>query len=538
MGKNVTTRQWSTILAVGGLALALLLVAMDQTIVATALPRIAADLHGFSLYSWVTTAYLLAETAIIPIASKLGDLFGRKWVMITGVAVFIGCSALCGLAPNMMWLVIFRGLQGLGGGSIFSTVFTLVADIFPNPLRRARYQGLFGGVFAVASVIAPFVGGILTDTLSWRAIFYVNLPLGLLALAVLPHVLPMSERVKHAPIDFLGAVTSVITIVSLLLALTFVGNGASWTSAQVVIGLAVAAVGLALFIPIEMRAAEPIVPMRLLRNRTLLTVTGVLFLFGAAMFGVTIYIPLFVQAVLGQSATSSGTILLPLVLTMSLMSIVTGLLVGRLGSLRTWIISGMVLFTVGAFFMSRLGVGTSYVLISVYLFIIGIGLGMTLPSATLAVQTDVDQKDLGSATSMTQFIRSIGSTVGTAVIAWLVTSNYSRNLVTHAPKGTPSSLLTLLASPNALTSASSQAALKAAARAAHATNLVESLLAAARTALSAGIHDGMLFVLGCGVLAVLTALLLPRITLKKTQREDKAVRAEDEASLVNELVAP
>jgi branched-subunit amino acid transport protein AzlD len=163
---------------------------------------------------------------------------------------------------------------------------------------------------------------------------------------------------------------------------------------------------------------------------------------------------------------------------------------------------------------------------------------MTLPSATLAVQTDVDQKDLGSATSMTQFIRSIGSTVGTAVIAWLVTSNYSRNLVTHAPKGTPSSLLTLLASPNALTSASSQAALKAAARAAHTTNLVESLLAAARTALSAGIHDGMLFVLGCGVLAVLTALLLPRITLKKTQREDKAVRAEDEASLVNELVAP
>jgi len=535
MARNLTPPGRGTLLAIGGLGLVLLLVAMDQTVVATALPRIAADLHGFSLYSWVTTAYLLTETTSIPIASKLGDLYGRKWVTIAGVVLFIGFSALCGLAPNMLWLVICRGLQGLGGGSIFSTVFTLIADIFPDPVNRARYQGLFGGVFAFASVVAPFIGGILTDKLSWHWIFYINLPLGLLALAVLPRVLPMNERVKNARIDVLGAISSVIGIVALLLALTAVGDGASWTAPYVLIELAIGLVGIGLFIPIELHAAEPIVPMRLFHNRTISVVTIVLFIFGAGMFGVTIYVPLFVQDVLGQSATGSGTILLPLVLTMSLMSIVAGQLVGRLGSLRIWIIGGMVLFSIGAFLMSTIGVETSYALISGYLFLIGMGLGMTLPSTTLAVQTDVDHMDLGSATSMTQFIRSIGSTVGTAVIAWLVTSNYTQNLATHAPKGTPSSLLSLLASPNALTNASSQAALKATAAAAHVSNLVEPLLTAARTALSTGIATGMLFVFGCGVLAVLTAFLLPHIPLNKTPN-DKTGHTEDESTSTSAVV--
>ena len=527
MDTNSSSSQRNTLLATGGLVLVLLLVAMDQTIVATALPRIAADLHGFSLYSWVTTAYLLTATAAIPLAGKLGDLYGRKWVTVIGVAIFVGFSCLCGLAPNMLWLAIFRGAQGLGGGAIFSTVFALVADIFPDPVRRARYQGIFSSVFAFASVIAPFVGGILTDSISWRAIFYVNLPLGLFALAVLPRVLPASRKVKEARIDWLGAISITTGIVAFLLALTSVGSGASWTAPQVLIELAVTVVSIGLFIPIEARAAQPIVPLSLFRNRTLLPVTGILFLYGAIMFGVTLYIPLFVQGVLGQSATGSGTILLPLVIMMSVTSILIGQIIGRIGSIRTFIVAGMALVTVGAFLLSTMGVGTSFLLVSAYLFITGIGLGATMPLTTLAVQSSVEKRDLGSATSMTQFIRSIGSTVGTALIAWVVTTNYRSLLTANAPSGASSSLLSILSSPNALISAASRSVLDAAAKMAGETKLVEPLLAAARSALSGGIHNGMLLVAGCGVLTVVIAAVLPRITFSKAQPKDIVVPPED-----------
>lgn len=520
MERTTTHADRGTLLAIAGLGLVLLLVAMDQMIVGTALPRIAADLNGFSLYSWVTTAYMLTETAVIPIAGKLGDLYGRKWITLVGVVLFMGCSALCGFAQNMLWLVICRGLQGLGGGIIFATVFTLVADIFPDPIRRARYQGIFSGVFAFASVVAPFIGGLLTDVFSWRWIFYINLPLGLLALVVLPRVLPMNERVKNARIDFLGTISMTIGVVALLLALTAVGDGTSWTAPQVLIGLAMGLVCIGLFIPIERRAAEPIVPLRLFGNRTLAVVTVVLFLFGAGMFGVTVYTPLFVQGVLGQTATGSGTVLLPLVLTMSVTGVLIGQFIGRLGSLRTWIMAGMGLFSLGAFLLSMMGTGTSSWQIGVYLFVIGVGLGLVMPLTTLAVQTASSRSDLGAATSMTQFIRSIGSTVGTAVTAWLVTTGYTNHLARSAPTGTPSSLLSSLTSPNVLTSSTARSALEAAARAAGKTDLVESLLATARSALNTGIHDGMLFMCGCGLLAMMVAGLLPRITINKAT-EDK-----------------
>lgn len=527
MDRTTTHSDKGAILAIAGLGLVLLLVAMDQTIVGTALPRIVADLHGFSLYSWVTTAYLLTETAVIPIASKLGDMYGRKWITIAGVALFIGCSALCGLAPNMLWLVICRGLQGLGGGTIFSTVFTLIADIFPDPIRRARYQGLFGGVFAFASVVAPFVGGILTDALSWHWIFYVNLPLGLFALAVLPRVLPLNDLVKNARIDFLGAISMTIGVVLLLLALTAVGDGASWTAPSVLIGLVLALVCAGLFLLIEQRAAEPIVPLRLFRNRTLSVITVVLFLFGIAMFGVVVYTPLFVQGVLGQTATGSGTILLPLVLTMSVVSILIGQMIGRLGSLRIFLMVGMGLLSLGAFLLSTMGSGTSSLQIGVYLFIIGVGLGLAMPLTTLAVQTVSSQSDLGAATSMTQFIRSIGSTVGTAVVAWLVTRGYTDHLDAASPTGTPSSLLSSLASPNVLISSAARNGLDAVAGATGTKSLIESLLAVARDALSLGIHDGMLFVAGCGMLAVCVVAVLPRINIKLTLESEN--RSEESA---------
>lgn len=275
-----------TIFAVAGLALVLFLVSLDQTVVGTAMPRIVADLRGFELYAWVTTAYLLAETAAIPIVGKLGDLYGRKWITVAGVAIFISTSALCGIAPNMLSLVIFRGLQGLGGGAIMATVFTLIADIFPNPTQRAKYQGVFFAVFAISSVVAPFIGGIITDALNWRWVFYVNLPLGLLALAVLPRVLPNTERVPNARIDFLGALVITVAVVGVLLALTWIGDGAAWNEPRVLASLVIGLVALAAFFPIEMRAPEPILPLGLFRNRALAVCSLLLLFSGVSMFGI------------------------------------------------------------------------------------------------------------------------------------------------------------------------------------------------------------------------------------------------------------
>src|SRR5919106_2213191 len=238
----------ATVLAVAGLMLALFLVALDQTVVGTALPKIIADLNGFEHYAWVTTAYLLASTAMIPVIGKLGDIYGRKWFIISGVAIFLAASALCGAAWGMTELILFRGLQGLGAGMIFSNIFTSVADIFPDPARRAKYQGVFFSVFALTSVIGPTMGGWITDNLSWRWVFYINLPLGVFSLFALPIVLPQSGQRRRAKIDFLGSATITASVVALLLALSWVGQGDAWDARRVVVGFAVSGVMLAAFI--------------------------------------------------------------------------------------------------------------------------------------------------------------------------------------------------------------------------------------------------------------------------------------------------
>src|SRR5918994_981872 len=250
-----------TVLAVAGLMLALFLVALDQTVVGTALPKIIADLDGFEHYAWVTTAYLLASTSMIPVIGKLGDIYGRKWFIIAGVALFLVASALCGAAWGMTELILFRGLQGLGAGMIFANIFTSVADIFPDPARRAKYQGVFFSVFALTSVIGPTMGGWITDNLDWRWVFYINVPLGVFSLFALPFVLPQSGQRRRARIDFLGSATITASVVALLLALSWVGEGDAWDATRVIIGFVISAILLAIFIPIELRAAEPVIPL-------------------------------------------------------------------------------------------------------------------------------------------------------------------------------------------------------------------------------------------------------------------------------------
>src|SRR5919199_4556663 len=256
MSRPKQTAGRGTALAMAGLMLALFLVALDQTVVGTALPKIIADLEGFERYAWVTTAYLLASAAMIPVIGKLGDIYGRKWFILGGIAIFLVGSALCGASWGMTELILFRGLQGLGAGFIFSNIFTSVADIFPDPGRRAKYQGIFFGVFALSSVVGPTLGGWITDNLDWRWVFYINLPLGIFSLFVLPIVLPQSGQRCRAKIDYLGAITITASVVALLLALSWVGQGDDWGATRVVVGFIISAVLLAAFIPIELRAAN------------------------------------------------------------------------------------------------------------------------------------------------------------------------------------------------------------------------------------------------------------------------------------------
>jgi EmrB/QacA subfamily drug resistance transporter len=503
-----------TVLAVAGLMLALFLVALDQTIVGTALPKIIADLNGFEHYAWVTTAYLLASTAMIPVIGKLGDIYGRKWFIIAGVALFLAASALCGAAWGMTELILFRGLQGLGAGMIFANIFTSVADIFPDPARRAKYQGLFFSVFALTSVIGPTLGGWITDNLSWRWVFYVNLPLGVFSLFALPIVLHQSARRFGVKIDFFGAATITASVVSLLLALSWVGEGYDWNATRVIIGFVVAGILLATFIPIELRASEPIIPLSLFKSRVFTSAALLMFMVGIAMFGIILYTPLFVQGVLGKTATGSGTVLTPLVLTMTAMGVVVGQIVARVKRIKPFMIFGAIVLTVGVYLLTTLDVNSSQTTVALFLVVVGLGLGPLMPSATLAVQSTVEKRLLGVATSATQFIRSLGSTVGTAVIGSLVTSGYADHLKNNAPAQAPGRLVTALKDPNALVSDRARNALDRVASAfPGGDQLVNQILQVARKGLSDSIHDGFVFTLVAVVFAIVAALLMKNIKL-------------------------
>ena len=502
------------ILAVGGLMLALFLVALDQTIVGTALPKIIADLDGFEKYAWVTTAYLLASTAMIPVIGKLGDIYGRKWFILGGIFIFLVGSALCGAAWGMTELILFRGIQGLGAGMIFANIFTSVADIFPDPARRAKYQGFFFSVFALSSVIGPTLGGWITDNLDWRWVFYINLPLGIFSLFALPFVLPQSGMRRRAKIDYLGAATVTSSVVALLLALSWVGEGDAWDAQRVVIGFIVAAVLFAAFVPIELRAKEPIIPFSLFKSRVFSSAALLMFLVGIGMFGIILYTPLFVQGVLGKTATGSGTVLTPLVFSMTGVGIIGGQVIARVKRIKPFTLFGTVLMSFGVYLLTTLDVGATQGKVALFLMVTGLGLGLIMPTATLAVQSTVEKSMLGVATSATQFIRSLGSTVGTAVIGSIVTKGYAENLKDNAPAQAPQRLVNALDNPNALVSDEARNALDRAVSAIPGgPQVLESVISTARQGLSDSIHNGFVFVLVAVIAAIAAALLMKNIHL-------------------------
>ncbi len=402
------------------LMLCVFLSALDSSIVANALPQVIADLHGFELYAWVTTGYLLASTAITPIGGKLGDRYGRKRVLIGGTLFFSGTTLFCGLAQSMPQLVALRTLQGVGGGVMTASVFAVMGQLLA-PADRARISGLITGVFSLAGVLGPIVGGFLTDAFSWRAVFYVNLPFAILALLVLWRLFPeIRYSAARRPIDVAGAITSVLGIVLLLLALSWGGREYAWNS-PMVIGLLCGGIAVAaLFVWIESRAEDPILPLALFRNDVVAISSTNSLAQSMAQICLALFVPLFAQGVLGVSATLSGTIMLPLLGAMLVSNLSAGFLIAHFGRYKLFAICGFTLMTVGFVALSMLGPSSPLVLLGVCLAIVGTGTGMVFPTLTLSYQSAVEFHELGVATALNQFCRSIGSTLGSALFGSLL----------------------------------------------------------------------------------------------------------------------
>src|SRR5437660_5332591 len=403
------------ILATAGTMLALLLAALDQTIVGTAIPRIVADLNGLDRLAWVTTAYLVTSTTMTPIAGKLGDLFGRKPFLLAGRIGFVAASALCGLSQNMTELIVARGVQGIFGGILFATVFTVIGDLFP-PDQRGRLAGLFGAVFGLSSIVGPTTGGFITDHWSWRWVFEVNIPVGIIAVIVVLVGLPyVRSKASWRDIDFWGALTLAAGVVPLLIALSITRDHA-WTSPEVVGLLALAAAMLAAFVFVEGRVKQPIVPLELFKNTTFTVSMIVGFLTAFGMFGSILFTPLVFQGVLGISATNSGALITPMMFGMLAPRTLTGFAMRRIKYYRFLGTLGVAVMIVGMYLLSLISPTTPEWRVVAALIVVGLGLGTTFPLYLTAVQVALPRKHMGVASSQIQFWRNLGGTVGSSIL--------------------------------------------------------------------------------------------------------------------------
>ncbi|PCE32896.1 MDR family MFS transporter [Burkholderia ubonensis] len=421
-------------LIIAALLLVMLLSALDQTIVSTALPTIVGELGGLDQLSWVVTAYLLSSTVVLPLYGKLGDLYGRKIVLQAAIVLFLAGSVLCGVAQDMTQLILLRALQGLGGGGLMVVTMAAIGDLIP-PDERGRYQGMFGGVYGLATIIGPLLGGFLVEHLSWRWIFYINLPLGFVALAVIGVAFkPHAAHVKHR-IDYLGAAFLATALTCIILFTSEGGSLLPWSSPQLWMTLVLGVVAIGGFVYEERLAAEPIMPLALFRHRTFVLCSLIGFVVGVALFGSVTFIPLYLQVVKGSTPSQAGMQLLPMMGGMLAMSVASGRLISRFGRYRAFPIAGTLVGGVAMALLSTLSLDTPLHTMYGYMALLGIGLGMVMPVLVLAVQNTIDFRHMGVATSGVTLFRSIGGSLGVAAFGALFSNGLQTRLANTLPAG-------------------------------------------------------------------------------------------------------
>ncbi|MBX5449718.1 MAG: MFS transporter [Thermogemmatispora sp.] len=538
-----------TVLTMAGVLMVMLLASLDQTIVSTAMPHIIAELQGFDRYTWVSTAYLLASTVMVPIYGKLSDLVGRKPIFLFGVVIFLLGSALSGAAQSMNQLIAFRAFQGLGAGALLPIAMAIVGDLF-TPRERGKWQGLTGAIWGLSSIIGPTLGGWITQNTSWRWVFYVNLPIGLVALLVLIFLMPaLRGKNRQVSIDYLGAVLLVLGALPLLLGFSLAGNQYDWLSPQIIGLLTAAVVFLAAFLlyeaHLERRQGQPIIEPGLFKNSIFTVSTIVTVIFGMGLFGSVYFIPLFVQGVVGTTATNSGLILTPLMLTSVAGSVLSGQLVSRIGKYKWIAITGMAISVIGSYLLTRLDVHSTNTDVLIAMLVLGLGMGFGMSLYTLVVQNAMPLHKIGQATSAMVFFRQIGATVGLAAMGSIMTSAYqpafNQALPALVKQMVPVRFLSAFNNPEILLSddARQQMQHAAAAFGPRGQQVLAMILEAVKTGLAQGIHNVFVLSFALMVVALVAVFFLKEIKLRDRRRPQSQEAGQGEelpASEAGELV--